>query len=251
VKKSYFLLFLLIGLAFLAGFFWHRQTQKLGKVEFDIKNINHGGEGMGYKIEGKYPVLKSGLSKKVLEIINSELRNFITESVSETKIEFDELSKEMDEIGSSAELQYLSEVKIENEFDRLPFINITFEIYYYSGGAHGITAIKTFVFDARTGEQMSLQNIFTGEYLKTLSLLSREVLKAKDPNSDIYSFAEEGTTPEPDNFSAFTLESDGMHVVFGDYQVGPYVIGHPEIVISYDKLEGVLRPEFRELVVNN
>lgn len=248
MKKLYYLLFLLVVISFTAGFFWNRQVKKNVEVKFNVESINYGGEDKEYKIESKYPVFTDGLSKDVQEKVNLKVKDFITKSVDESKVEFDSLAKELKSLGSSAKPQYLGNVSVESDFSKKSFLNVTFEIYVFSGGAHGITVLKTFVFDSKSGEEMSLQKVFIGEYLKTLSILSKKALKSKDPNNDIYSFIEEGTTPEPDNFSTFTLEGDGMHITFGDYQVGPYVVGHPEIVISYDKLGGILRPEIKELI---
>jgi hypothetical protein len=248
MKKLYYLLFLLVAISFITGFFWNRQTKKTVEVKFNVQSINYGGEDEEYKIESKYPVFTEGLSKDVQEKINLKVKDFITKSVDESKTEFDILSKELIALGSSAKPQYLGNVSVKSDLSKNPFLNVTFEIYAFSGGAHGITMLKTFVFDSKSGEEVSLQEVFTGEYLKTLSILSKEALESKDPNGDIYSFIEEGTTPEPDNFSTYTLEGDGMHITFSDYQVGPYVVGHPEIVISYDKLDGILRPEIKELI---
>lgn len=248
MKKLYYLLFLLVALSFATGFFWNRQDKKIVEVKFLTENINYGGEDKEYKIESKYPVFTEGLSKDVQEKINLRVKDFITKSVDESKTEFDSLAKELSTLGSLAKPQYLANVSVQNDLSKNSFLNVTFEIYVFSGGAHGITALKTFVFDTKSGEEMSLQKVFVGEYLKTLSILSKEALKAKDPDGDIYSFIEEGTTPEPDNFSIFTLEDDGMHITFGDYQVGPYVVGHPEIVISYDKLSEILRSEIKGLI---
>ncbi len=248
MKKFYFILFLLITLAFLAGFFWHGQTQKLREVEFDIESLSYGGDNDNYKIESKYPVLKNGISKKATDKINAEVKKFVSDSVIETKDEFDAFVHDIDVTGSSAKPQFLNEFTIKSDFNKLPFINIIFETYYYAGGAHGITVVLPLVFDVQTGNKLLLHDVFIGEYLKLLSNLSLEILKEKDPENNLYSFADEGTLPEADNFKFFALEEDGVHIFFQDYQVGPYVIGHPEIVIPYEKLNGVLRPEFKDLI---
>lgn len=39
----------------------------------------------------------------------------------------------------------------------------------------------------------------------------------------------------------WALESDGLHILFEQYEVGPYVLGHPEVIVAWADLKPMLR----------
>ena len=245
--KKIIALMVIIILAY-GGYYWYLGNS-LGELKYEIQKVSISGDK--YKIDGEIPVVTDGIPKVAKQQINTTLNRFVSDSVDKTKKDFEDLAKDLTELRSETSLTYLGKVSVKNDFKKLPFINVAIETYYYSGGAHGINDVATFVFDAYTGKKLELGDIFEGDYLKLLSKLSLEALKFKDPKLETYSFAEDGTQPLEDNFKAFTLEPDGMHIVFGDYQVGPYSSGRPEIVIPYIKLDSVLKTEIKKIVERN
>ena len=46
------------------------------------------------------------------------------------------------------------------------------------------------------------------------------------------SMIESGTEPKEENFSVFTFTPDKVKIYFAQYQVGPYVIGMPEVEVN-------------------
>jgi hypothetical protein len=46
---------------------------------------------------------------------------------------------------------------------------------------------------------------------------------------NINSNIDSGTEPVEDNFKTFTFTKDGIKIYFAQYQVGPYVMGMPEV----------------------
>ncbi|MDB5204790.1 MAG: hypothetical protein JWP09_818 [Candidatus Taylorbacteria bacterium] len=244
-KRHLGVLILIIILAFVAGYLW-QVTHKLGELKSSIQEIRFGGKQDKYEIDAAYPVIESGVPENIKNSINTELEKWARDGAEKSKSEFEDLLKDPELAGSDLGLMYSSTVSVKSDFKKLPYINVSFEIYDYSGGAHGITAVSTFVYDANTGEKITLDKVFSGNYLNTLSTLSLAELKKTDPKLETYSFAEDGTKPVADNFQTWTLEPDGIHFVFSDYQVGPYSSGRPEIVLSYESLNSVLNPEFKK-----
>jgi Protein of unknown function (DUF3298) len=246
-----YLIILVCIIAVFSTYLYLENKAKLGELVFETKKLSIGSDKEGYKIEAEYPVLVSGIPDKSKIKINSVLHGYIDSAVNLSKKDFVELSKDLVELRSAATLTYFGKFTIINDFTKLPYINIQFDTNYYSGGAHGINTVDAFVFDARTGERLDLSQIFNADYLKLLSKLSLAELKIKDPKLETYTFAEDGTAPLEANFKSFMLEPDGLHIIFGDYQVGPYVIGRPEIVIKYSDLGSVLKPEIKEILEGN
>jgi len=123
----------------------------------------------------------------------------------------------------------------------------------YSGGAHGYENQVSFNYDVKNQKILTLKEMFTNgfDYLNYLSLKSRESLKVKYAtvsNDDRSGFESEdaikeyeknlmssinlGTEPKEENFSVFTFTTDKVKIYFAQYQVGPYVIGMPEVEIN-------------------
>lgn len=133
-------------------------------------------------------------------------------------------------------------------FDYNPFIfGIKFDVYEYTGGAHGNVYFKTFTFDNSTNSLVTLNDLFTdaSSGLETVATLVREDLATREyfePGDD---WMLEGTAPTPENYSNFTLSSDSLTIYFPPYQVGPYAMGPQQVSIPLTMLDAVLAPRFR------
>lgn len=42
----------------------------------------------------------------------------------------------------------------------------------------------------------------------------------------------------------YFLGEQGLILQYGEYEIGPYVVGLPRLVIPFDQLQGVLKPEY-------
>lgn len=245
--KKKILLTLLLVLIGGASFFYYLNYKKLGTLSFDTVTIHEAGDKDKYLIVAEYPSLNLGIPKSARTKINNILRDFTVTNVSHVKADFEELIKD-NVLSDSVDLDYVSNASIKNDFSKLPIINIIFETYYYAGGAHGISDAVTFAFDAKTGEKLELSHIFVGDYLQKLSVLSLQAIKAKDPNLETFIFADEGTKPDALNFKNFVLESDGIRIIFGDYQVAPYSVGGSDVLLPYKDLTGNLSEKFKRML---
>lgn len=112
-------------------------------------------------------------------------------------------------------------------------VSVTFNIYSYSGGAHGNLFIRCLNYDLRDGKALELADIF-GDAQKALEILSsfcekklREEL-GQDLDEDML---RSGTTPEEINFSNLSLRKDSVVVEFQPYQVGPWSIGPQSVTV--------------------
>ncbi|MFA6515240.1 MAG: DUF3298 domain-containing protein [Candidatus Paceibacterota bacterium] len=155
--------------------------------------------------------------------------------------------------------------KVPSKEDKLSFfsdfnivqsnsIYISFVLKYggFSGGAHGYETETSFNYDMSLKKIVMLDSLFPNDskYLTTISNISRESLKKQfatmsdedKANStpeavqeyidNMVSMIESGTEPKIENFSVFTFTDDKVKIYFAEYQVGPYVIGMPEVEIN-------------------
>ena len=113
---------------------------------------------------------------------------------------------------------------------------------YLTGAVHGGAALATWTFDLTTGHRITLAELFRpgSGYLNVLSTESRKRLRAlfNDPSLD--DFINPGTTPSASNFQSWQLTPSGLRITFGQYQVAPYALGMPSIVIPWTSLRPVL-----------
>lgn len=249
MKKRYVIfLILVIIVAFIAGYIW-QTTHKLSNLAYTIQEISIDGSDINYKINAEYPLISSGIPSVAKIKINDDLKKWVTDSVQKAKEDFEELSNDPYIADRDIGLTYVGKVSVKSDFEKMPFINVVIETYYYSGGAHGITDVSSFVYNALDGNKLTLADVFVEGYLPKLGAVSLEALKVKDPNLETYVFAEDGTKPDTKNFQTWTLQPDGMHIVFSDYQVGPYVTGRPEIILAYDKLADFLNKNIKKIIL--
>lgn len=243
------------GLAVLLPWFFEHRNINIGPLSYEIKEESYKKTGSDnrdtYTINLEYPVFTDGFDNEVIQKVNDTIFATVRTISLSIKREFE------DQYGSSngsniyipvEPLLYESGVTVSAELDKLPFVNIVHTGYEYSGGAHGITVIKSEVFDIKTGNEITLHYLFEGDYLKTLSKLTLDEIKKKDPELKTFIFAEDGTLPNEDNFKVFTLMPDGMHIIFQDYQVGPYVLGSSEVVLSYSSLRNIISARYGDIL---
>lgn len=119
-------------------------------------------------------------------------------------------------------------------------------------GAHPNAFYRTFTFDSKTGANLELSDLFTGDYLGALSKLSRAKLPPIIAARESVSVSEldpsmmnSGTTPDAANFQAFYIDGAKFVIVFPPYQVGPYVLGPLSLPIPFSELSANLKTKYK------
>lgn len=111
------------------------------------------------------------------------------------------------------------------------------------GAAHGATTQTSYNLDPRTGAAYTLADLFLpgAHYLQVLSAESRARLMAHLGPLGIRSMIDAGTTPTAAHFSTWNLSPWGLLLTFSDYQVGPYALGDPTVLVPFRALAGLDR----------
>ena len=124
-------------------------------------------------------------------------------------------------------------------------VSYILETYEFTGGAHGNTGVSTFTYDANH-KLVTIDKIFKPDYLKTISDMSRKYfLESIDADYLNKTMLNEGTTATTTNFSTWYLTDKTVTFIFGQYQIGPYVLGIQEYPIDKSKIQDILQPEFK------
>ncbi len=97
----------------------------------------------------------------------------------------------------------------------------------YTGGAHGFFFVEPLMID-KSGKILTLSDIYDDvpAALQRLSEESRRILpQAVDNAEEFEDMFKDGTSPEPENYSAILRTSKGVRVYFNPYSVAPWSAG--------------------------
>lgn len=124
-------------------------------------------------------------------------------------------------------------------------VSYILSIYRFTGGAHGGTVIKAFTYD-KNNHLIDEKGLFgDNNWRPVVSDLTYTYLKEKLKENTTDEALKAGTKPEGDNLAVWYLKGDDVVFVFGQYQIGPYVLGIQEAPISKEKLNSVLTDSFK------
>jgi len=119
-------------------------------------------------------------------------------------------------------------------------ISIRFIVDSYLGGAHPSSHSVVLNYDLNAGTEIQLGDLFAAgsDYLGILSTYCRSDLTERE----LLMF-EEGVLPTPENYQSWNISGQGLVINFDEYQVGPYAMGAQTVVVPYDALAEIIRPD--------
>ena len=113
-------------------------------------------------------------------------------------------------------------------------------MYQYTGGAHGTTIVKTFTYDNNNHFVGEKELFGEKDWRPVVSALTYQYLKEKLKDATTEQALKEGTAPVGENLAVWYLKDDNVVFVFGQYQIGAYVLGIQEVPVPREKLAEVL-----------
>jgi len=119
-------------------------------------------------------------------------------------------------------------------------------INYYEGGAHGINQLITLDFEAKTGRQLTLGDIFATGYEQPLKNVLLKALKAKTGCTTLAALRNKGYLYSMDIFPSenFILGEETITFVYNPYEIAPYAMGSTELIIPYSDVDKILKTTF-------
>jgi len=203
-----------------------------------------------FKQNIKYPHLnlkedyKDEKSKNIVNNINKEIEEYINNFIQDIKSQSDKYSKEYNEDLSKSKDDYIkyqyeaySDYKITYNKDNILSIPIT--TYNFTGGAHGMSYLKSFNYDLITGEILSLKDMFKDniDYKKIVNdYINSEIEK----NKDNYFSGKDGFNGISDN-QEFYIDNNGIVVYFQLYDIAPYYVGIPKFELTNREFKKYLK----------
>ena len=150
---------------------------------------------------------------------------------------FWETAAPRDEVFLAAKTRYRSEGLTVIELDSWQ---------YFTGAAHGVSATQFLNWDNSRQIVLGLAQVLQpGQHeawVDALKAAHERWLETQDPyKDDPQGYLRLWPFQPSDNFALTDL---GVVVKYGSYELAPYSSGQPELVIPYDALQGILKPEF-------
>ncbi len=188
-------------------------------------------------VQAKTPIVSSHTYKNIKELkypqvhhlgnaafekkINQELKTYIEQSYQE----YLKNKKAGEQQGFKTEYQTTFSVKF-NAADKLSIQTLN---YIYSGGAHGLTSVQSFNYDLKTQKRVTLNQILNTKtkVSKTRDYLCRYIKK----HDELFfpDVKKEDIALNKDTMFYFT--NNGIAIVFGQYDLGPYVAGIRDVQV--------------------
>ena len=115
-------------------------------------------------------------------------------------------------------------------------------------GAHPASFVTVAGYDLSNGKRLSIYDMFKSPTsgIKVLAQVSLPKVQALYTGGGLdessQAIVDEGLKPSAEKFNNFIPEANGLHIVFEPYQVGPYAMGAPEIVVPWSDLQDELSP---------
>lgn len=156
---------------------------------------------------------------------------------------FIKIDEELKALSSSHQISLMIKPKILQPKGKLATVVLNSSSYL--GGAHGATSQRYYNFDLANQKQVQLQDLLLPKQKATLDKLAHEAFKTWIVDSKLATDPKEYEQAWPfqvtDNF---LLGEQGLILQYGEYDIGPYVVGLPRLVIPFSELQGVLKPEY-------
>jgi hypothetical protein len=173
------------------------------------------------RLELYYPKVRGLRDKGIQDRINSRIREAVDELIEAQGYYENPLT----------EITAYYEIKTnERNVLSLSLIN-----YAFSGGAHGMTLVKSLTFDIDTGKEYELSELFKegSNYQQILS----EIIKKQIEERELPLLGEfEGISPN----QAYYIADKSLVIYFALYEISPYYVGLPHFPISIYEIEDII-----------
>ncbi|MBP3930956.1 MAG: DUF3298 and DUF4163 domain-containing protein [Peptostreptococcaceae bacterium] len=198
-----------------------------------------------FKADIKYPYLKiknnynkkDDTQSKIIENINSVIIDTVTTAKDKIKKDSEEYKKSYEadsNKNNTIKYQYEAVYNYKTTYNKNNILSIPLTMYEFTGGAHGLTNIKSFNYDLVTGKELKLEDLFkaNSNYKEFINKhIEEEIVK----QPEIYFQGQDGFSSIKDN-QDFYISDEGIVIYFSLYDIAPYSSGIPMFTITWDEI---------------
>ncbi|GFR37105.1 hypothetical protein PRECH8_04010 [Insulibacter thermoxylanivorax] len=173
------------------------------------------------KLQAKVPIIRNVPSAAAEHAINQTIQNLYTAMIAETGYP------------QNPAVEVTSTYQIKT--NERGVLSLSLIVYYFSGGAHGLTLQRSLTFDVQTGKSYNLSELFKpgAPYVERLSTIVREQIAARElPVFEPFN----SIRPDQDYYIA----DKALVLYFQLYELVPYVYGFPYFPISVYQIQDLI-----------
>lgn len=202
-----------------------------GPVDFEKLAIIYHTDEIEVNLE--IPVITYTEDEGIQNAINTMFEHHATAFVKEVYSWYTEYAQMAEEYGFEPHT-FVAYTRFEVTFNESQILSIPVTYYQYTGGAHGMTEVRSYNIDLRTGKLFKLKEILNAQQIDAIN---KEIEHQLQEDSENF-------FPEPaEDFKGiaddqhFYLENGTLVVYFDLYELRPYALGIPEFRFSLDFLD--------------
>ena len=156
---------------------------------------------------------------------------------------FLKLDQEIKALSSNHKISVMIKPTILNA--KGPLVTVVLNTSSYLGGAHGSSSQQYYNFDLEKQKLVKLDEVLAPNQLASLENQAHEafktwVIESKLAN-DVSEYEQAWKFKLSDNYY---LSQQGLILQYGEYEIGPYVVGLPRLTIPYDQLQTILKKQY-------
>lgn len=156
---------------------------------------------------------------------------------------FLKLDQEIKALSSNHKISVMIKPTILNA--KGPLVTMVLNTSSYLGGAHGSSSQQYYNFDLEKQKLVKLDEVLAPNQLAALENQAHEafktwVIESKLAN-DVSEYEQAWKFKLSDNYY---LSQQGLILQYGEYEIGPYVVGLPRLTIPYDQLQTILKKQY-------
>lgn len=198
-----------------------------------------------FKADIKYPYLKikSNYNKKddtqtkIIQNINSTISNTLTTAKDKIEKDSEEYKKSYEADSNkdnTIKYQYEAIYNYKIAYNKNNILSIPLTMYEFTGGAHGLTNIKSFNYDLVKEKELKLEDLFkaNSNYKEVINNHIKEEISKQPEN---YFQGQDGFSSIKDN-QDFYISDEGIVIYFSLYDIAPYSSGIPMFTITWDEI---------------
>ena len=234
-----------------------------GPVKIETKVLKEDDKKQSYSFRAEYPQIinPSGenavkFNRKIEDLVKKKLKD-LKEGDGDGEDEADRKDVEQTLKETGREFDSNDEINCDALLATDSLISVRCEDSSFEGTmAHPSHEFTVVNFDLKQGRDLKLADLFKpgSNYLKAVSDRSIAALREWNKDSATYTGSQgqpyledpafaEGARPKPENYQVWNLTQKGLAITFDYYQLGAYAAGAPSVLIPYDQLKDVLRPD--------
>jgi hypothetical protein len=183
-----------------------------------------------YNIQAEYPQFEGadpGFNQKIADTVNGQINAFKKEAKDNFDARNSTLPAGQSSLANPAEpfdfIAAVTPAQYGPDYE-----SFMIDIYYFSGGAHGIDQIFAFNYDLKNKKEIKITDFLgSAENLAKLASLAQNQVTAQAQanglqiNDSLKQMINDGTAATADNYRNFTFGYSKLTVYFEQYQAGP------------------------------